>query len=104
MAFGENASGEADNQQGSRQLDLFDDWLTPQRLHAELLAASNKSLKTRADRNQDEDIVHAPWRHGEPHEQGSRTGRCGWITSFLRRPKSRLLDIKQALDGLLVDH
>ena len=44
--FGENASGEADNQQGSRQLDLFDDWLTPQRLHAELLAASNKSLES----------------------------------------------------------
>lgn len=42
---GENATGEADNQQGSRQLDLFDDWLTPQRLHAELLAASNKSLE-----------------------------------------------------------
>jgi hypothetical protein len=44
MPFGENAIGEADNQQGSRQLDLFDDWLTPQRLHAELLAASKKSL------------------------------------------------------------
>ena len=34
--------------------------------------------------NQDEDIVRALWRHGEYHEQGSRTGRCGWITSFLR--------------------
>ncbi len=45
MSFGENAKGEADNQQGSRQLDLFDDWLTPQRLHAELLAASKKSLE-----------------------------------------------------------
>ncbi len=33
--------------------------------------------------NQDEDIVHAPWRHGEPREQGSRSGSCGWITSFL---------------------
>ena len=33
--------------------------------------------------DQDEDIVHAPWRHGEPREQGSRSGSCGWITSFL---------------------
>ena len=47
--------------------------LTPQRLHAELLMT-----------NEDEDIVHASWRHGDPREQGSRTGRCGWITSFLR--------------------
>jgi hypothetical protein len=50
------------------------------------------SKKAPADRDQDEDIVHAPWRHGEPREQGSRTGRCGWITSFLRstqRPSSR---------------
>jgi hypothetical protein len=45
MRLGDNASGDADNQQGSRQLDLFDDWLTPQRLHAELLAASKKSLE-----------------------------------------------------------
>ena len=29
-------------------------------------------------------MVRAPWRHGESREQGSRTGRCGWITSFLR--------------------
>jgi hypothetical protein len=29
-------------------------------------------------------MVRAPWRHGETREQGSRTGRCGWITSFLR--------------------
>ncbi len=42
------------------------------------------SKKAPADRYQDEDIVHASWRHGEPREQGSRTGRCGWITSFLR--------------------
>ena len=33
--------------------------------------------------NEDEDIVHASWRHGEPREQGSRSGSCGWITSFL---------------------
>ena len=32
-----------------------------------------------------EDIVHALWRHRDIHEQGSRIGRCGWITSFLRR-------------------
>jgi len=31
---------------------------------------------------EDEDIVHAPWRQGGLREQGSRTGRCGWITSF----------------------
>jgi hypothetical protein len=42
------------------------------------------SKKASANGSQDEDIVHAPWRHGEPREQGSRTGRCGWITSFLR--------------------
>jgi hypothetical protein len=36
-----------------------------------------------ASSNEDEDIVHAPWRHGEPREQGSRSGSCGWITSFL---------------------
>ena len=42
---GDNASGEADNQQGSRQLELFDDWLTPQRLHAELLAASKRAME-----------------------------------------------------------
>jgi hypothetical protein len=29
-------------------------------------------------------MVRAPWRHGDTREQGSRTGRCGWITSFLR--------------------
>jgi hypothetical protein len=51
MGLGENATGEADNQQGSRQLDLFDDWLTPQRLHAELLAASNKSLESYLQEN-----------------------------------------------------
>ena len=44
--FGDNATGEADNQQGSRQSDLLADRLTPQRLHAELLAASKKSLES----------------------------------------------------------
>jgi hypothetical protein len=33
--------------------------------------------------HQDEEIVHAPWRHGDLREQGSRSGSCGWITSFL---------------------
>jgi hypothetical protein len=33
--------------------------------------------------HEDEDIVHASWRHGDLHEQGSRSGSCGWITSFL---------------------
>jgi hypothetical protein len=42
---GDKASGEADNQQGSRQSGLFDDWLTPQRLHAELLASNEEGLK-----------------------------------------------------------
>ena len=46
--------------------------LTPQRLHAELLVT-----------NEDEDIVHALRRRRGLREQGSRTGRCGWITSFL---------------------
>lgn len=85
--------------------------LTPQRLHAELLTMSasgdwmlrlphsrtsrpvwgagiSKEAQSvgnpvRATDGQDEDIVHAPWRHGEVREQGSRSGSCGWITSFL---------------------
>jgi hypothetical protein len=47
--------------------------MTPQRLHADHLTQSVKC----------EDIVHALWRHGDKREQGSRIGRCGWITSFL---------------------
>jgi hypothetical protein len=43
--FGNKASGDAGNQQGSRQLELLSDWLTLQRLHAELLAANEKSLE-----------------------------------------------------------
>jgi hypothetical protein len=125
MAAGDNASGDADNQQGSRSPALFAGGLTPQRLHAELLEAdaretrayllgalrdgtfnrevlcpqfgarglhpsrkflaSEEAFVTRGEtRDQDEDIVRAPWRHGDSREQGSRTGRCGWITSFLR--------------------
>jgi hypothetical protein len=40
----ENPTG-ADNQQGSRQRRPFDDCLTPQRLHAELLATGAKGLE-----------------------------------------------------------
>ena len=75
----------ADNQQGSRRKRL----LTPQRLHAEPLdpmsAADVKMASTEAGANQckGEDIVHASRRRGDQREQGSRTGRCGWITSFL---------------------
>jgi len=29
----------------------------------------------------DDDIVHAPWRHGEKHEQGTGSGSCSWIYS-----------------------
>jgi HD superfamily phosphohydrolase YqeK len=72
----ENVLGDADNQQGSRS--VMTTGLTPQRLHAELLAGT----LARTPGCEDEDIVHALWRHGEHHEQGSRTGRCGWITSF----------------------
>ncbi len=36
--------------------------------------------------HEDEDIVRAPWRHGGKREQGSRSGSCGWITSFLGSP------------------
>ena len=84
----DNLSG-ADNQQGSREIGPVPVSLTPQRLHAELLEADVSGLEasskeTSADRSQDEDIVHASWRHGDSREQGSRTGRCGWITSFLR--------------------
>ena len=42
------------------------------------------STEAGADQSKGEDIVHASWRHGGQREQGSRTGRCGWITSFLR--------------------
>ena len=59
--------------------------LTPQRPHAELLGSLDLSEeRSNSVANQDEDMVRASWRHGELHEQGSRTGRCGWITSFLR--------------------
>ncbi len=37
------------------------------------------------DEEKDEDIVHALWRHRGQHEQGIRSGSCGWITSFLGR-------------------
>jgi hypothetical protein len=37
---GDNAPGEADNQQGSRMPELFFGLLTPQRLHAELLGST----------------------------------------------------------------
>jgi hypothetical protein len=40
-------------------------------------------MRDLASNNEDEDIVHASWRHGESREQGSRSGSCGWITSFL---------------------
>jgi hypothetical protein len=49
--------------------------------------------------DQDEDIVHAPWRHGESREQGSRTGRCGWITSFLGNPELLLRRLSSPFDG-----
>jgi hypothetical protein len=89
---GDNAPGEADDQQGSRMPELSSGVLTPQRLHAELLGSTLRETRQEreamiariATRDQDEDIVRAPWRHGGTREQGSRTGRCGWITSFLR--------------------
>ncbi len=49
-----------------------------------VLAPEEASVTRGETRDQDEDIVRAPWRHGDQREQGSRTGRCGWITSFLR--------------------
>src|SRR5574341_2028244 len=68
----DNASGDADDQQGSRRSSRsVDPSETTRRLPGLL--------------SRDEDIVRAPWRHGDQHEQGSRTGTCGWITSFLRR-------------------
>ena len=87
----ENPTG-ADNQQGSCPHPSWDVLATPQRLHAELLAIGAKGLEAYLQGakeaptvvEQDEDIVRAPWRHGGSREQGSRTGRCGWITSFLR--------------------
>ena len=42
---GENAPGEADNQQGSRSPGLSPDGLTPQRLHAELLEADARETR-----------------------------------------------------------
>jgi len=68
----DNASGDADNQQGSR------------RSHR-LVDPSETTRRLPGCFSRDEDIVRAPWRHGDQHEQGSRTGTCGWITSFLRR-------------------
>ena len=45
MVLGDNASGDADNQQGSRSAALSVAALTPQRLHAELLATGASSLE-----------------------------------------------------------
>ena len=42
----------------------------PQRLHAGLLAMC-----------QDDDTVHASWRHEGQREQGICRGTCRWITS-----------------------
>jgi hypothetical protein len=47
------------------------------------------SLPGSGDELEDEDIVRAPWRHGGQREQGSRSGSCGWITSFLGSPFKR---------------
>jgi hypothetical protein len=41
---GDNASGEADNQQGSRDVPVSGISLTPQRLHAELLSSDEETL------------------------------------------------------------
>ena len=61
----DNPSG-ADNQQGSPSLPTSGGDVTPQRLHAELLAVGAEGLSVfafsdaPAETNQDEDIVHAP--------------------------------------------
>jgi hypothetical protein len=55
--------------------------------------------------NEDEDIVHAPWRHGGLREQGSRSGSCGWITSFLGSttvPRSQRPSGPWPLEGLVI--
>src|SRR6266508_5398414 len=41
------------------------------------------SHETSVGQYEDEDRVHALRRRRDQREQGSRTGRCGWITSFL---------------------
>ena len=41
------------------------------------------SAKKETFGGQGDDIVHALWRHRDKHEQGIRSGSCGWITSFL---------------------
>ncbi len=48
--------------------------MTPQRLHAELHKNYLVSFV-------DEDIVHASWRHGGAHEQGTASGSWSWIIS-----------------------
>jgi hypothetical protein len=61
----DNPSG-ADNQQGSPSLPTSGGGVTPQRLHAELLAVGAEGPSAFAfgdastETNQDEDIVHAP--------------------------------------------
>ncbi len=71
---------------GSGLLEVLRSRAIARELHhtSQLLASEEANAPRPSGRDQDEDIVHAPWRHGEPREQGSRTGRCGWITSFLR--------------------
>jgi hypothetical protein len=54
--------------------------LTPQRLHT----PTSKGEYLGDILKSNEDIVHALWRHRDKREQGSRIGRCGWITSFLK--------------------
>src|SRR5207245_9233870 len=56
----------------------------PTRRSSDLRISPDPSETTRrTPRDEDEDMVHAPRRRGDQREQGSRTGRCGWITSFL---------------------
>src|SRR5207245_5491052 len=61
------------------------------------------STEASADQSKGEDIVHASRRRGDKREQGSRTGRCGWITSFLGNLERTLRGLAQALSRSIVE-
>ena len=53
---------------------------------------------------EDDDIVHASWRHEENHEQGIRRRTCGWNISLPGRNSLKRIEyflfIREATDML----
>ncbi len=58
----------------------------PHHLSARFYIQSDRIMASTQDsylRAEEDDIVHALWRHRGIHEQGIPSGSWGWITSFL---------------------